>query len=340
MLPTTIRGWQVKAVTNVSVVVVTSKRREYLEKCLKSVFATQDGPDEVYVVVNGGDMGTCEYLAALECGHSALRHASVAKTGFGGSRNVGVRRVRGDYIVFLDDDIETPSEYFTVLRDRIAKHPGCDVFGGPNLTPPGSSLMQRCFGYVLETWFGAASMRRRYVRCGGDADADERSLILCNLAIRAAVFERGFTFNEDVSSNEENLLLQELAEKGFRIMYAPDLYVYHHRREDVPGFCAQIFKYGRGRADNMLHRPKTASAIFFAPTAALTLAIITLLAYRTAFLFLAAAYAALDASSSIWKAARERDAGALFWLLVLYPLEHISYGAGFAYQMTFGCRRR
>ena len=142
-----------------------------------------------------------------------------------------------------------------------------DVVGGPNLTPLSNSLFQKSCGYALSSFFGTWKMNRRY-HASKKGPADERSLSLCNLAIRKdALTATGLRFNEKVTSNEENLLLQELSFKGRKMLYDPGLVVYHDRRETYPGFIKQIFNYGRGRANNIRLVPATLDPIFFLPSA-------------------------------------------------------------------------
>ena len=80
----------------------------------------------------------------------------------GAARNLLVDEARGDLLLFLDDDVTVDPDLLARL-DRLAReHPECDVFGGPNDTPPGSTQFQVTQGAVLASIVGSGPVRRRY----------------------------------------------------------------------------------------------------------------------------------------------------------------------------------
>ena len=59
--------------------------------------------------------------------------------------------------------------------------------------------------------------------------AEERHLILCNLAVRRRVFEAGIRFPV-LFGGEENVLMGRADHQGFQLRYVPELWVHHRRR--------------------------------------------------------------------------------------------------------------
>jgi glycosyltransferase involved in cell wall biosynthesis len=87
----------------VSVVVPTFNRRDRLRRTLDSIFAQTFGDFEVIVVSDGATDGTREMLAGW--GDPRLVSEEIAHAGRPAPvRNKGMRRARGRYIAFCDDD--------------------------------------------------------------------------------------------------------------------------------------------------------------------------------------------------------------------------------------------
>jgi len=319
----------------ISILIATGGRPGYLAACLDSVFAAElPGAHEVIVLVNGPDKETEEILHRMSAEHGSLRQVrSGQHLTFGAARNRLIAEAKGAILYFIDDDVIVEPDLFSLALEKFEKDTDLDVLGGPNLTPPGSTRLQRIIGYFFESYFGASQMSVRYKREEMDMPACERSLILCNLAFRARTFsDTGLRFHDTIPSNEENLLLQRMSSGNRKMTYSPELIVYHHRRESIPGFCVQLFKYGRGRMENIAKYPRSFSPLFLAPVvfAAAILALIT--THYPVFVVLPLAYALADLIATAEKAVKERDPIASPILFILFPLGHLSYAAGFTYQ--------
>lgn len=214
--------------------------------------------------------------------------------------------------------------------------------GGANLTPPESGALERATGAVMQTYFGAASMRARY-RSGVERVAGEHGLILCNLAVRKAVFDAQGGFAPRLVSNEENLLLQRLEADGAKLLHSPRLAVYHRRRDSWRGVAEQAAKYGGGRAQNILLLPASFRLLYLVP--ALFLCYLAAFPFASAWLgpvvaLPAALYAILAFAHGAAGFARSRDRAYLLLPLV-FPVVHLAYGFGFLRAcLGWGLRRK
>jgi glycosyltransferase involved in cell wall biosynthesis/peptidoglycan/xylan/chitin deacetylase (PgdA/CDA1 family) len=121
-----------------SVVICTFNRRGVLSRTLGSVLEQVYATDyEVIVVVDGSTDGTTEWLGAQrpQCD---LRIVTQSNLGLAEARNAGLRNARGQYVLFLDDDIIAAPDLIT--RHDVA-HAGCQgqcVVFGPVLVAPES----------------------------------------------------------------------------------------------------------------------------------------------------------------------------------------------------------
>jgi len=193
-------------------------------------------------------------------------------------RNELVARAQGELLLFLDDDVVCHPELLRRLTDLATLHPDEAVFGGPNVTPPGRSLVQVVQGAVLGSIVAAGPVRKRWGR-HPEGNADDRYFTLCNMAVRRAAM---VPFPLGLRTGEEIAVLNELHRRGHRMRYHPDLLVFHERRPTVAAFARQIFNYGRGRGRIVRADPRSLRPHHVAP--------ILLVAYLAALPVLGAVY--------------------------------------------------
>ena len=185
-----------------------------------------------------------------------------------GARNAALReRARGDVVYFLDDDVTIAPDLFARALRVFTEWPAIGVVGGPNLTPSRERPVRALRRARARVAVRIGGRPPPLPRTGALGRADDRALILCNLAIRrSALGERRRSVPEDVVCNEENILLAGLASRGIEMLHDPDLVVYHARRGSVGSFWRQVFRYGRGRWQNTLV-PFSLSPMFLVPVA-------------------------------------------------------------------------
>ena len=242
----------------ISICIVTGRRRHLLERCLRSLLDQDDAPHYEVLVCSDGDPEVEAVVHALVPG---ARVALVPGAHVGAARNVLIRQATGGVLLFLDDDIVAHPRLLRRLARLAARHPDVAVFGGPNLTPPGSTLFQIVQGGVLASMVGAGPVRRRYGNHPA-GPAHERFFTLCNLAVRRAAMVE---FPLELTGGEENAVLIELDRRGETMLYDPRLMVYHERRARLRPFARQMYKYGFGRGEVITRDPAGASAANFAP---------------------------------------------------------------------------
>jgi GT2 family glycosyltransferase len=326
---------------DVSAVLLTYRRADYLRECLDSlVAADRRSLVEILAVVNGDDPESVRVLESYKPRLPELRALVLERKTRGGARNEAAAAAKGDVLYFLDDDLAVAPDLFAKAAELFARHPDVWAAGGPNLTPPTDSRFQQAVGAVLSSRFGAWTMSRRYAPRGAAGPADDRSLMLCSLGVRRDAFaQAGLAFDDRLASAEENLLLSELAARGRGLYYDPELVVYHHRRPDFLGFVTQTFKCGAGRWQATRVAPSSFSPLFALPSALVVLLLAAPLLPRAftaplldLYLLLAAAQAALYAFS-----AGGLVGGALAFALI--PAGHLSYGLGFLLGETAWAKR-
>ena len=86
---------------NVSVIIPTFNRRDYITTALDSVLAQTYKDYEIVIIDDGSSDDTKEVLRPYQ---EAIRYFYQENRGISGARNRGIRESRGDYIALLDSD--------------------------------------------------------------------------------------------------------------------------------------------------------------------------------------------------------------------------------------------
>lgn len=247
-------------------------------------------------------------------------------------RNLGVKKSKGDIVFFFDDDVDPVRDIFE-KSIRHYKNNTVSVVGGPAVTPQSDSFLQHCFGYVLESFFGAASLRSKFTKRGSVKEATERDMILCNMSVRKKVFNDVGGFDQRLYPNEENEFLSRVKLHNHKIVYDPSITVCKSQRKNLKKFSRQLFNYGRGRSEHLLIRPSSFSPLFLVPTAFFLYLLSLPFFLNFLHILPLIAYMAVAMGSSITVSIKTGDLRVIPVLPFLYFLVHISYGSGFIYGL-------
>ena len=247
-------------------------------------------------------------------------------------RNAALKAAHGDLIYFLDDD-SMPE--LGNLRRAVAHFSDRKVqmVGGPNLCPQDAPSLEQVFALVLASWLAFGPSRARYTAAGKVRETNEKELILCNLlARRQAMLELG-GFDEALYPNEENALMDDLLERGGKLIYDPQLLVHRRPRSSLRSFARMLMTYGRGRAEQFRLHPTLGSALNFVPPlfCLYLLALPFMLALTPIgklFLVPLAFYALAVLAQAVFLAAGAQVLRS-FAAIPLIVLTHILYGIGF-----------
>lgn len=202
-----------------------------------------------------------------------IRLIPSGRVGPGAKRDMGAREAKGEILVFLDDD-SYPESNLLEVAERHFNDPGVVAIGGPGITPPHDSFWQRVSGAMfLSRLSGGAP--ERYVPVGSVREIDDWPSV--NLMVRKQDFLAVGGFDTPFWPGEDTKLCLMLVKTGKRILYVPDLVVWHHRREGLLRHLKQVGAYGLHRGYFVKKYPETSRRpTYFAPSGLLALALVTL----------------------------------------------------------------
>src|SRR5690606_29374052 len=119
------------------------------EFSLRGVRSAEDAPSISIVIPTRPHDAVPRALVALSRLESEHEIVVVRSKEPSRARNEALRRTRGDYVLFLDDDSEPEPDLIERLKDTIRRFPSASAIGGPAILGEGSSSVERISGAVF-----------------------------------------------------------------------------------------------------------------------------------------------------------------------------------------------
>lgn len=196
------------------------------------------------------------------------------------------------------------------------------IVGGPNLTPPEDSVLQKACGDVMASPLGMGAAFIRHVPV---SRREVTELPTCNLLARNVP---GLRFQPELDTSEDMAFCGLAREKGFRLVYDPEVGVWHHRRRLGRAFGRQFHDYGlyQGRRAAWKWIWRAAPLGFLLYVAFLAAALVVFPAGWRGWILPLALYAVVICAESL-RLARGRPRW--IWTAVAFPWAHVAYGVGY-----------
>jgi len=169
-------------------------------------------------------------------------------------RNIGSSQAKGEILAFLDDDAYPAEDWLTnALKDFEDKN--VVAVGGPAVTPPADDILRRASGEVYESILVSGNFRYRYRKEKKQYVDDYPS---CNLLVRKDIFEQLGGFKTNFWPGEDTHLCLEITKRiNKKIVYDPQVLVFHHRRPLFLPHLKQICSYAMHRGYFVKRFPQT-----------------------------------------------------------------------------------
>ena len=223
----------------VSIIIPTRDRGELLKPCIASIEGkTGYTQYEILVLDNGSaDPATLRYLDTVA--EKWLVHRCPGPFNFSSINNVGAALAKGEYLLFLNNDIEVISPDWLMAMVAQAQRPGVGAVGAKLLYPDGS--IQHA-GVVIGI-DGAAGHAFRHspienVPYYGFADVVRNcsAVTAACMLVRKDVFVKvqGFDERLRVEFNDVDLCLR-IQQLGYRIVYTPQALLRHYENATRKG---------------------------------------------------------------------------------------------------------
>lgn len=239
-----------------SILIPVKSINDYVRETVPHIQNLSTNNWEVFVLPNNDEPD--------EWNDTRIKVVPTGRVGPGAKRDFGASLATGEILVFLDDD-SYPEPNLLELAERDFSDPGIVALGGPAITPLSDGFWEHVSGAVfLSKLSGGAP--ERYIPIGKKRYIDDWPSV--NLMVRKAVFIAIGGFDTAFWPGEDTKLCLKLVQHGSgKILYDPELIVWHHRRKGLLAHLKQVGAYGKHRGFFAKKYPETSLRIgYFIPS--------------------------------------------------------------------------
>jgi cellulose synthase/poly-beta-1,6-N-acetylglucosamine synthase-like glycosyltransferase len=307
----------------VSIVIPVKNEERILGRCLDAIHALDYPPGCVEVIVADSLSTDAGRRIAEEQGAKVVPNAGQTVVA---GRNRGFEVAQGEFVAFTDADCIVRRDWLQAGLDAFRSDAAIAGVGGLTLFPGEASPFQE----AVNTLFRLAGFFGSTVHLQSAASTEYVDDIPgCNAMYRRSALAAVMPVDERLLTAEDVWMNRRLRAKGFKLVLAPGMVLWHNRRSRPRSFYRQMYRFAIGRLqvakrDRTLLRPLHIVAGLSLPVLLAVLVsghwLILLAGYPVGFL------TALFKSRSVW-------AAALFPLVLGIFL--VAWSLGFLRELVF-----
>jgi len=316
----------------ISIIIPCKKSNDFLKECLDHISKLDYENFEVIILPD-----TLSCISPLVRGRlrGGIRIVPTGPIKPGAKRNIGARQAQGEILAFIDDDAYPRHDWLSKAEEYF-KDENITAVAGPGVTPAADSFWQQVSGAMYLSWFGGANPdrfwpgKKKFV-------TDWPSM---NFLIRQKDYLAAGGFDEKYWPGEDSVLCNHLIKAGKKILYAPKVIVYHHRRKNLKEHLKQVGSHKRGLFARV-YPENSRKFKYFLPSLFLLFALFGYLMlflpqpYNLIYPILWSIYglAVLTAIIQIFMRTKKPAVGLAS--LIYIPLTHLIYGFAFLRDFAF-----
>lgn len=226
---------------DLSIIIVNWNTKDYLQKCLNSVYEnTRDITFEIIIVDNASNDSSVEMVKYNFSGVILIENEK--NFGFAAANNQALKRSRGKFVLILNPDTEVLPRSLNVMVDFLKRNSKAGA-AGPKILNPDNSIQLTCarnFPTLSTEFFWLTTLIRRFPKnkiIGNYLmsywDHNDRRQVDCLsgacIMVRRDVLEKSSFFDEDYFMYGEDIDLCYCIKKaGWQIWYLPDAKIIHY----------------------------------------------------------------------------------------------------------------
>jgi glycosyltransferase involved in cell wall biosynthesis len=246
-----------------SIVVPVYNRPDEVDELLESL-SSQTFKDFEVVIVEDGSKITCKDVCEKYANILDLHYYYKENSGPGQSRNYGVERARGEYVLIVDSDAVAPRGFMQAIDDELQRQPS-DAWGGPDAAHESFTDVQKAISYAMTSFFTTGGIR------GGKKQLDKFYPRSFNLGIRREAYLAlgGFSktrFSKMSLYGEDIDFSIRIYKAGYSCRLFPEAWVWHKRRTDFRKFWRQVYNSGYARVNLWRMYPEALKPVHALPS--------------------------------------------------------------------------
>lgn len=216
------------------------------------------------VIVEDGSQIPCKDVCDKYAGILDLHYYFKENSGPGQSRNYGVERAQGEYVIIVDSDAVTPPGFLQAIDDELRRQPS-DAWGGPDAAHESFTDIQKAISYAMTSFFTTGGIR------GGKKQLDKFYPRSFNMGIRRDVYQalRGFSplrFSKMSLYGEDIDFSIRIYKGGYSCRLFPEAWLWHKRRTDFRRFWRQVYNSGIARINLWRKYPEALKLVHALPS--------------------------------------------------------------------------
>ncbi len=246
-----------------SIIVPVFNRPDEVDELLESL-SSQTLKDFEVVIVEDGSQIPCKDVCDKYANILDLHYYFKENSGPGQSRNYGVERAHGEYVIILDSDAVAPNGFMQAIDDELQRQPS-DAWGGPDAAHESFTDIQKAISYAMTSFFTTGGIR------GGKKQLDKFYPRSFNMGVRREAYLAlgGFSplrFSKMSLYGEDIDFSIRIYKGGYSCRLFPDAWVWHKRRTDFRKFWRQVYNSGIARINLWKKYPEALKPVHALPS--------------------------------------------------------------------------
>lgn len=224
----------------VSIVIPTKNEEVMIRNCLESLKQLNYPKNKFEIIISDGLSTDNTVKIAKSYGAKVVRNETRTVSP---GRNIGFQHSKGDLVAFSDADCIMDKDW---LNNTVKYFENKDVagVGGPNLGPKNESSFGKAVRFLLS--FGSLISGSVHVTDSKKIKT-VKSIPGCNAIYKKEALEKVMPVDERLLTCDDTEMNYQLRERGYKLLYTPDVIVWHYRRDNPKKFWKQIYRYAIGR---------------------------------------------------------------------------------------------
>lgn len=244
----------------VSIVIPTTGKVKFIRGLVESVIKL-DYPKNKFELILIGDENTdlIEKHSKIAIGNGIKTVLIFEPVPAGQKRNIGTKKATGELIAFTDDDTILRKDWIKNAVKHLRQNEDYAGVGGPNFTPKQGLPFAKAVGRI----FGSKFLFSFRYTIGHAKPREIAHNPTCNYIIKKDIVNK-IKFHPNLWPGEDVEFDIRVLKSGNKILYSPDVVVWHHRRSRPSAFLKQMFNYGKTRAQVTRMHPSSFDMRYFA----------------------------------------------------------------------------
>ena len=225
-----------------SVICPIYNEEKYIAKCLDSIIE-QDYPkdDMELLLVDGMSTDhTRDVIAGFQKKYPWIKVLDNPKRIAPCAMNVGIKASSGEIIIRLDAHVLYPSNYFSVLVNKLQELPDAENVGAIcNTLPVNETIEAQSIAAVLSSSFG---MGNSYFRVGASEVMEVDTVPFG--CFHRTIFDKVGLYDEELVRNQDDELNARIINSGGKIYLIPELECKYFARDTAKKVYKMFYQYG------------------------------------------------------------------------------------------------